>query len=117
MAQLKETFQLARFVARLCMAIEAAKADGKINLRDVGHLLPVLPTILPAFEDIEDVMEELLHVTDEQQAQFEQLFADEFDLEMNDKTRQIAMAALHTGAGIATLVTRFKTLKAQANDV
>jgi hypothetical protein len=102
--QLRATFQLVRFVGKLAKGISAARADGKLNFKDIPHLLPVIPTVLPAFTDADEAVGELLNLSDGQNAQLIELVAEEFDWELNDESRKAIIALIEVAGRIAYLV-------------
>lgn len=104
MNQLKESFQMVRFVGCLGQAIQKARADGKINLRDVAYLLPVIPTVMPAFADADEVVGELKNLSEDDATQLRELFFAEFNLLDSEASVDLFNAVLQTAGGLASLV-------------
>lgn len=56
---IKNTLEVVAFGVALAKAIEAAKADGKLDLQDVAHLFPVAPLVVPMVDGIGQIPKEL----------------------------------------------------------
>lgn len=64
---IKDVVELIQLGAAVSVAVENAKKDdGKIDLRDLPHLLPVIPFIGPAVENVDQVLKQLGDVDDEE---------------------------------------------------
>lgn len=63
------TKELLVFLFVLGGAVKEAKADGKINALDLGLLLKVIPTVGPAFEDIDKIPGEFKDLEDAETAE------------------------------------------------
>lgn len=59
MASIKETTDVVNFGIAVVKAVQAAKADGKIDLGDLAQLFPLIPAASAAFENIGLVPAEL----------------------------------------------------------
>jgi hypothetical protein len=59
MATVKNTKELVKLVVDAYKVYGLAKADGKIDLKDLGLLLTLLPSIEPAFGDVSEIPAEM----------------------------------------------------------
>lgn len=66
MLPIKDVVEVIQLAAGISKAIDAAKADGKIDLADAGHLFPVIPLLEPAITDVDQVLKQLGDVDDEE---------------------------------------------------
>ena len=80
--------ELADFGAELTAAIVRAKADGKVNLKDLGEFLPVARAILPAVKDIGEVPGEFADLDQAERDELSSYFADKFNIP-NDKVEAV----------------------------
>lgn len=56
---IQNSLEVIKFGVALAKAIDAAKADGKIDLGDLGQLFPVAPLVVPMIDGIAEVPKEL----------------------------------------------------------
>lgn len=96
----KNTKELIGLVIKTANAIKDAGADGKIDIADIGLILPLIPAIGPAVENIASVPAEL---ADMDQAEAQELIdMVKNDLKIGDEhTKNIIAASLKlVGAGV-----------------
>lgn len=56
---IQNTLEVVQFGVALADAIDKAKADGKVDFKDVGLLFPVAPLVVPMIDGIDQVPKEL----------------------------------------------------------
>lgn len=76
----KDTREVVSFVATLYKAFGRAMDDGKVNLKDLPLLFPVLLDVKSAFEGIDRVDLEIANWTFNEQMELRQLIVSEFGL-------------------------------------
>ncbi|GAB3568914.1 hypothetical protein GCM10027578_22360 [Spirosoma luteolum] len=99
-----EARDLIRFIGRLVLAITRAKEDGRVNLKDVKFLLPVIGSIKPAFDGLNDAWDELRELTDDENAELTAVFAQEARLPLSADTERLMRRALATGTGLIAII-------------
>lgn len=65
---IQNALEVVQFGVALAKAIDAAKADGKIDLADVGLLFPVAPLVVPMIDGIGHVPKELGDLDEDEMA-------------------------------------------------
>lgn len=63
---IQNTLEVVEFGVALVKAIDGAKADGKIDLADIGQLFPVAPLVVPMIDGVGQIPKELGDLSDEE---------------------------------------------------
>lgn len=79
-------------------------SDGKINLKDIGWLLNVIPTIKPALDGFKQVKNEVADLSSDEMAELSLLFANEADIEHTPILQEQLQQQLQSNAGWTGMV-------------
>lgn len=104
----KETNELLDFVVTLIKAIDESMEDKKINLKDVGQLFKVLPTIRPAFDNVGVAFDELLSADNEDAKLVATSVMEALELDNPEEGVEAAVRILVTAGNIAWLIKKIK---------
>lgn len=97
--------ELVTLGAGLHRAYNAAKADGKIDFADTGHLIPLIPVINPALQDIDKVDDEIKDLDANEAEQLLVHARNELNyLGEDDKLLEIIVTFIAAGIAIARAV-------------
>ena len=98
---------------KLSMALDQAKADGKVDISDVGFLIPVGMAIPEAVADAQLALAELKNATPEARAQFNVEIANEYNI-ADDKVEAIVECSLEVLVSIGKLLGTIEAAKKSA---
>lgn len=89
----------------LAKAIKSAKADGKLDVADIAHLLPIITKVEPAIKDVDQIPLELEELDKEDSERILELGRKRFP-ELTDDQEVIKRlnAGLEVGIAISRLV-------------
>lgn len=93
---LDEAVDVLEFVFNLRDAVDKAKEDGKVDLRDAYLVFPLIEDAQEAYEDIAAVPKAWKLATDEEKEKVYQYFAERFDLP-NDVVEMKVEKAVRAG--------------------
>ena len=99
---IQETKDVLSFVATLANQLSASLSDGTFDPADVVNFIPVLQKVIPAFDDINLVDDELLDLTSEEKDELVAFFQAELDLEEDE-----IEAFVETGFAVALELFKF----------
>lgn len=100
---IKETKELAVFVARLGNAVDASLADGKIGITDAAHLMGPIMAAGPALAGLNQLGPELADMDPAEAEELKQAIAAELDLKseaLESVVEEVAGAALQLASAI-----------------
>lgn len=106
-----EVSEFMRFLARFVSTIFNVMEDGKVNLKDIPAVFRLLPVIKPAFDNLSGVWDGFRDLTPEQNEVLTQLVADEMDLELTPKTRELCQKVIKTAMALIDTITLFKDFR------
>lgn len=75
-----ETRQFLEFVLALARALRGARADGKVNIMDLGQLMQVIPHIAPALQGAGNIPKELADLSEAEFAEVKGKVATALDI-------------------------------------
>lgn len=93
METIKETKDVLKFVVSGYKVWSAAKADGKIDLGDIGHLMLMVPHIQPAFEGVDKIPAEFKDLSAAEAQEIAEYIVKEFSVG-DEKVAEIVNASL-----------------------
>lgn len=80
MAKAKELSEALKFICALANSIGEVAEDGKMDLRDATHLMPLLYKLPSAVDGIQEIPSEVAELSSEDIAELAQMVKDELDL-------------------------------------
>jgi hypothetical protein len=98
------------FGAKFGNSLSKSLADGKIGFGDLAELMPVLTSIIPAIEGIDEVGVELSDLDDAEMMELEKVFKETLNI-TNDNLETIIERCFSATLSIYDLVLSFNELK------
>lgn len=80
MVGIKETKEVLAFAMSLHMMYDQAKADGKIDMNDVGLIILPVTKLIPAIDNIKAVSEEIKDLDAAEKAELDAWIKQEYDI-------------------------------------
>ncbi len=107
--KLKEFRDVLELVFVVIRELNAAQEDGKIDLKDIGHVGPVFSALLAAIKGFNNIPDSFATISDEDKADLVAYFKDKFDLP-NDNTEAVVEEVFELVLNMVATAVRVKAL-------
>ena len=110
---IKELKEAVEFVGEFVTAIDKAKADGKVDVNDLGSFLPAMMIAPQAFMGLDEAKLEAKDLSEVELVELKESFAAKFDL-IDDQAELLFEEAMSVVLSVYGMVQKVKAFKEAA---
>lgn len=105
---IKNTLEAIELAATLAKTIDAARADGKVDLNDLGLLMGIMPKLGPALDDITQIPAEIRDLDADELNLIREKIIETVGAVSSERVERIANSSLGLAIALHDLITAIR---------